>query len=87
MSVVHKHKVSLPTSNSLQRESQSPLTKDIGIVTSATTDELEMDGATNNLENQDFPDLGLSCFDVIWQSFDGEMDFDTLFSVLDAQFN
>ncbi|KAG6997471.1 hypothetical protein G7Y79_00040g076360 [Physcia stellaris] len=87
MSVVRKHKVSLPTSNSLQNESRPPSTEDIGIVTPATTDELGAESGTSNLSSQGLPDSGLSCLDEIWQSFDGQMDFDTIFSALDAQFN
>ena len=87
MSVVRKHKVSLPTSNSSQNESGPPSTEDIGIVTPATTDELGVGSGTSNLGSQVLPDSGLSCLDEIWQSFDGQMDFDTLFTALDAQFS
>lgn len=87
MSVVRKHRVSLPTSNRLQDESRPPSTGGIGIVTPAATEELGVETGTSNLGSQGPPDLGLSCLDEIWQSFDGQMDFDTLFSAIDAQFN
>ena len=87
MSVVRKHKVSLPTSDSLRNESRSLSTEDIGVVTPATTDELGMEAGTGDLGSRDTPGLGLSCFDEIWQSFDGEMDFNTLFAAFDAQFS